>query len=1209
MLEQSNIYPNLNWNQFAVFNDNATDAFEDMCRDLFYCEYLHETRNPHSDHNNPGVEVQPILEPVRDDGEQQKLISFQAKYFKETVNDRQIIKSLKQTVGHYNGQLGRLYLFCNKVISKESDRFRKYEAILSPAQIELELVTDKDIFTLLRKNKRVADYYFQDRKRTVACANNLMVCPMISCSVSEASRNEEPNTINPLLQELVRDRLQKCKEAIMDLDFGKLKAELKVLNTAVEVDSEIAFFQLILAAHDRAITDDILSNVSEEYKEEAYWLKGVCNNPRDISFEEIKCFAPETQTVAMVVVFGEQRWECIVELQKCREQMPPEILKAFDFHYALALFNLRREDEAHKVLSELFRNYHEPRFELYDICAKLNRANREYIFGKTDQEKLVKGLLNDLDRVKNQLKEKIAGNEKLIATIELHSCFNLGATDKRYIDEAIIRYEGYSDNAKDFDGVLLFMAMCYEMCGDMEKSRELLSQCAWRDEEAIAARYLIVLIDLGKPKEAIEAFKEIKGSTTRTECLYLLALSKVGDENYEELLREAIDKHSTSLEDLFIYGFYVEDKNVFQRIVMPRISELLAENIDGVNMQTKAGLLAIFAHNGIIDSIETVLDSISDVDDINTFIVYDIYNCLFSISHKEYELWRNDKETDSNLLLIEKIANRFYESNILKQQFLQVKVMCVAALHMEYSMLKYSKELFEYTNDVQTARNIIALLYKRNETKKEEYGPYLKPLMESDDPQIAIAASSALWKLGRYDEADFYAYKALYNLNGKDDFDVYKGLFGYFNLNMQRISHLPNKKSISGNMIVSLKSDDETWVVALDSESDFGDRDNHSLGVEHIDRHNQVYNKLLGGSARQTYNLRGRKYEVISFEPREITVGRFIFQKITENPDKFNVRTISSEKPEEMVKQILSLSDQRDHIQKLLDAYNFKDNQLGIPIDFFCNGNYEKYITSMQYLLYTKDLAYYAGEPRLESVVEARYVPSLSTFVLLAVHGWLDELDLLKGYITIPESYIEFFEEQYAAELGVQAASPGSLVPTDDGKITIIERDKRLPDIWERIISKCESFSVTKVSDEDRIRFEVIENYTWERLFGKLNIDKMQLDGLIVAEQENGVYICDDLFFRKIAAAKRIKNINFATLLYVNNDMDRVMPIILELSKTNYIYTPIRSRNDEELGRLVENLLDGNIKRAYYSDVFNAYLDAWNQVMRDSFGDNWNDDI
>ena len=143
MSDQSTIYPNINWNQFAILNDDRTGYFEDMCRDLFYCEYLRETRNPHSDHNNPGVEVLPILEPVRDDGKPQKYISFQAKYFEHTISNAKIIDSLKKAVGHYNGQLGRIYLFCNKVISKDSDRFRKYQAVLKPAGIELELVTQK----------------------------------------------------------------------------------------------------------------------------------------------------------------------------------------------------------------------------------------------------------------------------------------------------------------------------------------------------------------------------------------------------------------------------------------------------------------------------------------------------------------------------------------------------------------------------------------------------------------------------------------------------------------------------------------------------------------------------------------------------------------------------------------------------------------------------------------------------------------------------------------------------------------------------------------------------------------------------------------------------------------------------------------------------------------------------------------------------------
>ncbi len=59
----------------------------------------------------------------------------------------------------------------------------------------------------------------------------------------------------------------------------------------------------------------------------------------------------------------------------------------------------------------------------------------------------------------------------------------------------------------------------------------------------------------------------------------------------------------------------------------------------------------------------------------------------------------------------------------------------------------------------------------------------------------------------------------------------------------------------------------------------------------------------------------------------------------------------------------------------------------------------------------------------------------------------------------------------------------------------------------------------------------------------------------------------------------------------------------------NYIYTPIRSRDDDELEQLFRNLLEGELKNKYYSEVLNAYLYAWDQVMKDYFGENWKDKI
>jgi hypothetical protein len=630
---------------------------------------------------------------------------------------------------------------------------------------------------------------------------------------------------------------------------------------------------------------------------------------------------------------------------------------------------------------------------------------------------------------------------------------------------------------------------------------------------------------------------------------------------------------------------------------------LIPSKLQETDLQNKVGLLAVLAHNNKLDLVETVLESVQDINVINRFVTHDIYKCLFAAANKEYEAWRHDQEVKDDLRTAEKIADRFIQAGVQKRDFIQIKLLCASATHMVFSMLKYSKELFEYTHDIQTARNIVALLYERNENKAEEYEPYLAVLIESDDPGNSMAVASAMLKLGRFEDADYYAYKAVYELNGADNFDVYKSLFGYNNLTLLRRKGKVVRKTISSNMVVSLESAGEQWVVALDSEDGFGEKDNQSLGVEHIGRTDPVYVKLIGKGRGQVLNLRGKSYKVVSFEPREFFMGRFIYQKVADHRNEFKgtVEIISTENTDEMIKQVLALSDHREQTKAMVDAYNFGTNFLGIPIDFFIHGDYERYVDAQRYLLYAKDLAYYAGEPRLEFIVEAKYVPALSTLILLASKGWLDTLDWLAGHIVIPESYLPFFREQYSLVVGTQAVSPGSLIPLDDGKFTILEPDKQIPEMWEAIINKCEQYPTEVVTDDERIVYEIQDGYTYERLFAGMKMDKVQLDALILSERLNGVYYCDDLFFRKIAAHKKVKNINFATLLYAHDDLDIVMPILLELSKTNYVYTPFRCRNNEEGQELVDNLLNGEKKNLYYSQFFNAYIYVRDQIMKQYF--------
>lgn len=68
-------------------------------------------------------------------------------------------------------------------------------------------------------------------------------------------------------------------------------------------------------------------------------------------------------------------------------------------------------------------------------------------------------------------------------------------------------------------------------------------------------------------------------------------------------------------------------------------------------------------------------------------------------------------------------------------------------------------------------------------------------------------------------------------------------------------------------------------------------------------------------------------------------------------------------------------------------------------------------------------------------------------------------------------------------------------------------------------------------------------------------------------------------------------------------DDDFVVPIVMELSKTNYLYIPLMARTDEEAIELKKNILDGELKKKYYGNMLIAYNLARKKVMREIFGE------
>ena len=268
---------------------------------------------------------------------------------------------------------------------------------------------------------------------------------------------------------------------------------------------------------------------------------------------------------------------------------------------------------------------------------------------------------------------------------------------------------------------------------------------------------------------------------------------------------------------------------------------------------------------------------------------------------------------------------------------------------------------------------------------------------------------------------------------------------------------------------------------------------------------------------------------------------------------------LSSEKPEELFEKIKSMTDRTEQKEELLNLYHFKKNEIGLPIDSFKNGDYDRYVDALNMLLHAKDHAFYTGYPIYEDEENQKYVPSLSTMVLLSSMNWLNVLTAVKDSLLLPGSYMGFFAERYRTAKQISLVSPGKLVNVDN-QLTLIKNDLAHVEIWERIIDFCTDCKTISISDDERIGYKVGEYIDGEQLMAAASLHVIHLDAFVLSAKEKATLLCDDLFFRKLATYTKIRNINFVSLLrhYVDNGF--VVPILLELSKTEWRNRPYHNK-------------------------------------------------
>ena len=195
-------------------------------------------------------------------------------------------------------------------------------------------------------------------------------------------------------------------------------------------------------------------------------------------------------------------------------------------------------------------------------------------------------------------------------------------------------------------------------------------------------------------------------------------------------------------------------------------------------------------------------------------------------------------------------------------------------------------------------------------------------------------------------------------------------------------------------------------------------------------------------------------------------------------------------------------------------------------------------------------------------IKENKIVLSLSSLVIMNCFNMLPLLKNWSTNVIIPQSLIDFvlIRSQQASNNTIN--SPGKLAKIN-GDLALIQNDAELSDFWNKIYEVICNFEVQNVSEDEIINFK-LDNLSFEEVFAKFELNRCQMDSLIIANRQNSIMVCDDLFLRKIANAFGIANVN-STAFIDHIDEDEILKHVMKISKSRMSKVLMISRSWKRL--------------------------------------------
>lgn len=978
------------------------------------------------------------------------------------------------------------------------------------------------------------------------------------------------------------------------------------------------FLLSVFDGEDSETQEKCKSVLKGDYSDRANILLERIDTLNQINYSELKTFVEEEQVCILTLLFNKGLSDSITSiydgLSADEKKSLPEYWK---YYVGLSLFNAQHYKESSEILRQVYEgNYYEGLVKntsiiIFSYLAELQEITRNLSKGLGTKEALIE-VFEQYKKIKDKgnFSEAIKRQECLVAGVELQTVLNINP------EEFWDLYNNYPVQIQNDPQLLNLLGTYYEVKQDYQNVYDTYSQLDWRHEDLFLFKLMYSRFVCADYKKIITLYEEAGdiAKSARVYGLWLCAISELYPERFEDEFKSAVLNIGDNYEDLFALTLSLrnEETKLFEAYVYPKVEQLsngIIKSTDNVKVGY-AGLLIQFGHG---DEALNILKAIENPGIIDDQLGMEFYKNLYY-----YKAWDEEKklafEDDLHQTVVanaktvkESISDWFIENGIVKANFLTIKINCLYERGKIIETIDKSKELYDMTSDEYVAANIISLLSQRRNSSKGDYRKYADLLQDSNNLRCLMASAVGYESIGDYEKAGFQAYKALYKLNGIDDYEVFDSYFGLHNRMMAyHNDDTYEKERIEGSVVVTLKESidvdsageaPDVMQICLDCEESIADYSgngrNKSMGIEHYAPKDSLYIWLSGKKIGDQVTIEGKKYNVIEILDRYFYASRYVFSKIIDSNgrSKILVKTIKTEDIDDMRRELVNFLNSEENLsaregrKNLMDMYHHIGNEMGIPIESINSCDYTEYLEVIRELLFVKDQALYAGEASIYEGYEGKYVLTLPSLAVLFIMSCDNLYDRMKDKLLIPESLKSFIREQIGKNTEIEKISPGKLITTNDGKMIMLQNDVTIVDIWRQMYEFCNTLETVEVSNEERSSFNLIKDVDSEKFFSKMKYDDCQFDAFILAKNNNLVLIMDDLFFRRLAEYSGIHTTNSMFVLYSDNS-DEAYDAAEKLSKTNYILTPILYKDAKSGERFWKNLLHGKIKTVVYGQQF-----------------------